>query len=191
MLNLSKKSIFKCFVTKKLMVAQKKFHAPGMMSDQFRVRFKIFPIVESTKLGGQKFKLGLYPEIFSLWIWEVIWNRYFKTLQNSQYTFKSDYKELILKIINSKIILCILFYQKRSFFTDLRSITWFFVTSYKKTYFYKVFRIFLARYHFKKIKNNKFPLNSTRTIDWCMNCHIWMIKKFVFLMVRVPLIVKK
>jgi hypothetical protein len=46
------------------MVAQKKFHAPWMMSDEFRVRFKIFPIVESTKVGGQKFKLGLNSENF-------------------------------------------------------------------------------------------------------------------------------
>ena len=48
------------------MVAQKKFHAPGMMSDQFRVRFKIFPIVESTKLGGQTFKLGGSWKIYTI-----------------------------------------------------------------------------------------------------------------------------
>jgi hypothetical protein len=30
------------------------------MSDQFGIRFKMFPIVELTKLGGQSFKLGLY-----------------------------------------------------------------------------------------------------------------------------------
>ena len=30
------------------------------MSDQFGIRFKMFPIVELTKLGGQNFKLGLY-----------------------------------------------------------------------------------------------------------------------------------
>ncbi len=59
-LNLSKKSIFKFFVTKKLMFAEIKIHATGMMSDQFRIRFKIFAIVELTKLGGQNFKLGLY-----------------------------------------------------------------------------------------------------------------------------------
>ena len=36
------------------MIAQKKIHAPGMMSDQFRIRFKMFPKVELTKFGGQK-----------------------------------------------------------------------------------------------------------------------------------------
>jgi len=30
----------------------------------------------------------------------------------------------------------------------------------------------------KKFKNNIFRLNSTRAIDWCINCHIWMIKNF-------------
>ena len=64
LLSLSRKSIFKIFVTKKLMYAEKKIHAPGMMSDQFGVRFKMFPIVELTKLGGQNFKLGLYSENF-------------------------------------------------------------------------------------------------------------------------------
>ena len=63
-LYLSKKSIFKFFVTKKLMVAQKKIHAPEMMSDQFGIRFKMFPIVDLTKLGGQNIKLGLYSENF-------------------------------------------------------------------------------------------------------------------------------
>ena len=29
-----------------------------MMSDQFGIRFKMFRIVELTKLGGQSFKLG-------------------------------------------------------------------------------------------------------------------------------------
>jgi hypothetical protein len=50
------------------MVAQKKIHAPEMMSDQFGIRFKMFPIVELTKLGGQNFKLGLYSENFWLCI---------------------------------------------------------------------------------------------------------------------------
>ena len=44
------------------MVAQKKIHVPGMMSDQFEIRFKMFLIGELTKLGGQNFKLGLYSE---------------------------------------------------------------------------------------------------------------------------------
>ena len=35
------------------------FHAPGMMSEQFGIRFKMFLIVELTKLGGQNFKLDL------------------------------------------------------------------------------------------------------------------------------------
>ena len=48
------------------MYAERKIHAPGMMSDQFGVRFKMFPIVELTKLGGQNFKLGLYSENFWL-----------------------------------------------------------------------------------------------------------------------------
>jgi len=30
----------------------------------------------------------------------------------------------------------------------------------------------------KKFKSNIFRLNSTRAIDWCMNCRIWMKKKF-------------
>ena len=80
LLNLSKKTIFKFFVTKKLMIAQKKIHAPGMMSDQFGIGFKMFPIVELTKLGGQNFKLGLYSGNFWPWKWKVNWNRYFKTL---------------------------------------------------------------------------------------------------------------
>ena len=33
-----------------------------MMSDQFGNSFKMFPIVELTKLGGQNFKLGLENE---------------------------------------------------------------------------------------------------------------------------------
>jgi hypothetical protein len=62
LLYLSKKSIFKFFVTKNLMVSQKKIYAPVMMSDQFGVRFKMFLIVELTKLGGQNFKLDLISE---------------------------------------------------------------------------------------------------------------------------------
>ena len=46
------------------MVAQKKIHAPGMMSDQYGVRFKMFPVVDLTKLGGQNRKLGLYSKNF-------------------------------------------------------------------------------------------------------------------------------
>jgi hypothetical protein len=46
------------------MVGQKKIHAPGMMSDQFGIRFKMFPKVELTKLGGQNFILGLNSENF-------------------------------------------------------------------------------------------------------------------------------
>ena len=46
------------------MYAEKKIHVPGMMSDQFGTRFKMFPIVELTKLGGQNFELGLYSENF-------------------------------------------------------------------------------------------------------------------------------
>jgi hypothetical protein len=60
------RSIFKFFVTKQLMVAQKKIHAPEMMSDQFGIKFKMFLIVELTKLGGQNIKLGLYLENFKL-----------------------------------------------------------------------------------------------------------------------------
>ena len=30
----------------------------------------------------------------------------------------------------------------------------------------------------KKFKSNSFRLNSTRAIDWCMNCHISMRKNF-------------
>ena len=48
------------------MFAEKKIHAPGLMSNQFEIRFKMFPIVELTKLGGQNFKLGLYSENFWL-----------------------------------------------------------------------------------------------------------------------------
>jgi hypothetical protein len=62
------------------MVAQKKIHAPEMMSDRFRIRFKMFHIVQLTKLGGQNIKLGLYWENIWLCIRKVIWNRYFKTL---------------------------------------------------------------------------------------------------------------
>jgi hypothetical protein len=50
------------------MVAQKKIHAPEMMPDQFGIRFKMFLIVELTKLGGQNIKLGLYSENFWLCI---------------------------------------------------------------------------------------------------------------------------
>ncbi len=49
------------------MYAEKNIHTPGMMSDQYDqygVRFKMFPIVELTKLGGQNFDLGLYSENF-------------------------------------------------------------------------------------------------------------------------------
>jgi hypothetical protein len=48
------------------MFAQKKIHAPEMMSHQFGIRFKMFPIVELTKLGGQNIKLGLYSEDLKL-----------------------------------------------------------------------------------------------------------------------------
>ncbi len=48
------------------MFAEKKIHAPGMMSDQFRIRFKNFLIVELTKKGGQYFKLGLYSDYLEL-----------------------------------------------------------------------------------------------------------------------------
>jgi hypothetical protein len=50
------------------MVAQKKIHAPEMMSDQFGIKFKMFLIVELKKLGGQNFKLGFYSENFWLCI---------------------------------------------------------------------------------------------------------------------------
>ncbi len=47
------------------MFAEKKIHAPGMMSDQFRIRFKNFLIVELTKIGGQvDVKKGLYSDYF-------------------------------------------------------------------------------------------------------------------------------
>ncbi len=36
-----------------------------MMSDQFGIRFKMFSIVELTKLGGQNFKLEFYSENIS------------------------------------------------------------------------------------------------------------------------------
>ena len=49
------------------MYAEKKIHAPWMRSDQFWVRFKMFPLVKLTKLGGQNFKLDLYSENFWLW----------------------------------------------------------------------------------------------------------------------------
>ncbi len=64
LLLLSRKSIFKFFVNENMMFAEKKIQAPGMMSDQFGIRFKMFLIVELTKLGGQIFKLGLYSENF-------------------------------------------------------------------------------------------------------------------------------
>jgi hypothetical protein len=38
----------------------------------------------------------------------------------------------------------------------------------------------------KKFKNITFRLNSTRAIDWCINCHIWMRKNFDFFLVRIP-----
>jgi hypothetical protein len=46
------------------MFAQKKIHAPEMIAYQFGIRFKMFPIVELTKSGGQNIKLGLYSETF-------------------------------------------------------------------------------------------------------------------------------
>ena len=39
-------------------------------------------------------------------------------------------------------------------------------------------RFFWPEITSKKFKSNIFRLNSTRAIDWCMNCHIWMRKKF-------------
>jgi len=57
-------------------------------------------------------------------------------------------------IINSEIIFSNLYDQNRSFYSDLGSNTWFFETSYKKTYFNTVFRIFLARYQSKKIQKH-------------------------------------
>ncbi len=50
---LSKKLVFKFFVTEKLMAAQKKIHTPGMMSDKFEFGFKMFLIVELTELGDR------------------------------------------------------------------------------------------------------------------------------------------
>ena len=60
----AKKSIFKLFDRQNLIFTEKNFNAPGMMPDQFGIRFKIFPIVELTLLGEQNFKLGLYSEKF-------------------------------------------------------------------------------------------------------------------------------
>ena len=37
-------------------------------------------------------------------------------------------------------------------------------------------RFFWPEITLKKFKSNIFRLNSTRAIDWCMNCHIWMKK---------------
>jgi hypothetical protein len=39
-------------------------------------------------------------------------------------------------------------------------------------------RFFWPEITSKKFKSNIFRLNSTRAIDWCMNCRIWMKKKF-------------
>ena len=40
------------------------------------------------------------------------------------------------------------------------------------------FRFFWPEITSKKFKSNKFRLNSTRAIDWCMNFHIWVRKNF-------------
>ena len=97
-----------------------------------------------------------------------------------------------MKIINSEIVFSNLFDQKRSFFSGIRSETWFFKTYYKKTYFSTVFRIFCPVINSKKFKNITFRLNSTRAIDWCMNWNIWIRKNFRhFLWLRVPLLVPK
>jgi hypothetical protein len=39
-------------------------------------------------------------------------------------------------------------------------------------------RFFWADTTQKNFGNNIFRLNSTRAIDWCMNCHIWLRKNF-------------
>ena len=39
-------------------------------------------------------------------------------------------------------------------------------------------RFFWPEITSKKFKSNIFRLNSTRAIDWCINCHIWLRKKF-------------
>ncbi len=113
----------KTLVLKKILKAKidgrpKKIHSPGMMSDWFGIRFKMFLLVELTKLGGQNFKLGLYSEMFKLWKWKVIWNRYFKTLIEQPISVQKWL--LFTKMINTGIIFRNLFDQKRSFYTDLR-----------------------------------------------------------------------
>ena len=61
-----------------------------------------------------------------------------------------------MKKINRGNFFGFYFYQKRSLFTDLRSITWFFKTSFKLTYFNTVFMIFLGRYQSKKMWKQHF-----------------------------------
>jgi hypothetical protein len=59
LLYLSKKSIFKFFDIKILMVAQKKIQGLRMMFDRFGMSFKMFSIVELTELGQHDFNIGL------------------------------------------------------------------------------------------------------------------------------------
>ena len=52
----------------------------------------------------------------------------------------------------------------------------------KRTIKRRIFTLFLGFFwpdiNSKKFKNITFRLNSTRAIDWCMNCHIWLRKYF-------------
>ena len=59
-----KKSIFSFFYMQKIMVTEKKIHNPGIISDFVRTFFKIFLVVELTKLGRQNFYLGLHSIYF-------------------------------------------------------------------------------------------------------------------------------
>ena len=61
-----------------------------------------------------------------------------------------------MRKIKRENILGFYFYQKRSLLTDLRSITWFFKTSFKTTYFNTVFMLFLCRYQSKKMWKQHF-----------------------------------
>ncbi len=56
-----------------------------------------------------------------------------------------------------------------------------------------IFRLFLARNHFKKFKNIIFRLNSTKAFDWFITCHILMRKKIysLFTIRGGPLLKKK
>ncbi len=111
------------FSLMKIWFSPRKTFMVKMMYDQFGIRFKMFPIVELT-VGRTEFWIRpLFGKFLALKM-EGHLEPVLKNIIEQPILIQKC--RLILKILNSEIIFRNLFDQKRSFFSDLKSKTWYF-----------------------------------------------------------------